>query len=1472
MSSDTTTPADLSPVKRALLEIRDLRSRLAALEAERHEPIAIVGMSIRAPGGVTDVASYSRLLWSGTDAITDIPASRWSMEEWYAEPQDAAGKMYTRFGGFISDVDQFDAEFFGIAPVEAASMDPQQRLVLELAWHALEDSGHAPASLAGTAAGVYLGISNSDYGRALFAHPELIDPYFSPGTASSVAAGRVSYVLGLHGPAISVDTACSSSLVSLHLAVQGLRQGECDLALAGGVNLILTPELNVNFSKAGMMSRDGRCRTFDADGAGYVRGEGGGMVVLRRLRDAVADGDRILAVVRGSAVNQDGRSNGLTAPNGPSQEAVVRAALANAGIAPKLVSYVEAHGTGTSLGDPIEVNALSAVLCEGRDADSPLMLGSVKTNIGHLEAAAGIAGVIKAVIALQQQEIPPHLHFATPNPYIDWTAMPMQVPTTVTPWAPIEGRRVAGVSSFGFSGTNAHVILEQAPEPASSDATPVGAAEYVLALSARDTTALRTLVEQFSDRLRAVDAADTATLANICFTASVGRSHLAHRLAVSGATAEALVVGLDAWLHGTSHPRVVTGVAGAEAPRVAFLFPGQGPQYVGMGRQLYDTIPEYRRAFDACADALDPLLPLPIRPIVFPDDGDATLLNQTAYAQPAMFAIEYALASLWKSWGVQPTAVMGHSFGEYAAACVAGVVSLPDAAKMVVTRGRLVAALPGDGLMTVVEASESELLDAIRAQGGVVAIAAINGASNCVISGDRKDVTAIAEGFGAMGRRTKALRVSHAFHSPMMDPVLDEFERELSSVTYTAPTTSLISNLTGNVADLSTIGHTHYWREHLRNSVRFSQSVQVLAAQRITHYIEMSPHPVLLGMAAECVTGGVWLPSLREDQGAWSEMLLALQRLYVDGAAIEWAAVVGTGAHYRVQLPTYPFQRKRHWIDAVGTPAVSSAANAPIADFWSVAVPSLNAQALRGPLDLDAESYPAKWECLARLTNALVMQALRDLGVFTRKGESHTLDTILDVAGILPTHRHLVSRWLQHLVADGSLRQDGDVFLVRELRPRAPLAELWAEAEQRFQNNREMLAYVKNCAARLTAIVTGKESSLESLFPNGSFDLATALYEQSATMRYINGLAAAGIEAVGRTMPVGRTLRVLEIGAGTGGTSSSLIPVLAADRTDYLFTDVSDAFLERARGRFANYPQVRFGLFDLEIDPAQQGYTAGQFDVIVSANCVHASRDLRAVLARLRALLAPGGLLMLVESTVHFDFFDITTGLIEGWQAFADDLRTDNPLLPPETWTEAMRVAGFEFAEAWPERSSVADALGQHVIVARAPGAVSAVATAATAPRTERAVADVPAAPVVNDFRLRLVEALPAERHAMMCDGVRGEVMRILRLDASSPPSRQDRLMELGMDSLMAVQLRNALSTMLELDRALPSTLIFDYPTIDAIAGFLMERSGLLAAATPSPVVATPRVDETATIAASTIAGMSDDEIAAALLAREDGA
>jgi len=1449
----------LSPVKRALLEIRALRERVTELEGAGREPVAIIGIGIRAPGGVVDLDSLAELLWNGTDAITRVPPGRWPLDAWFNEDADAPGKMYTREGGFIADVDQFDADFFGIAPVEAASMDPQQRLVLELAWEALEDAGHAPSSLAGSRAGVFLGIANNDYGRALFAHPELIDPYFSSGNAFSIASGRLSYLLGLHGPAVSIDTACSSSLVAVHLACQSLRAGECSLALAGGVNLILAPEINVNFCKAGMMSRDGRCKTFDAAADGYVRGEGGAIIVMRRLKDALADGDRVLAVIRGTAINQDGRSNGLTAPNGPAQEAVIRAALQAAGMAPAQIGYVETHGTGTSLGDPIEVNALGAVLSEGRAPGSKVVIGSIKTNVGHLEAAAGIVGLAKAVLALQRQAIPPHLHFRQPNPYIDWATLPLTVPVTARAWSAESGPRCAGVSSFGFSGTNAHIVLEEAPE--SRVAAIAQRAVHLLPLSARDTRALDALAARHVQALEG-GKAQAEALADYCYTGGAGRAHFSHRVIVSADSAAGLAAGLSAFRRGETASGVVGGVTLPQPPRVAFLFPGQGPQYLDMGRALHAAEPAFRNAFDACVAAFEGLLPASLRDVVFGSDRER--LDQTQFAQPAMFTVEVALAALWRSWGIEPVAVMGHSFGEYAAACVAGAVSLADAARMVAVRARLTQSLPPGGAMTVIEAAGDAVRAAIANSGRCdVVVAALNGSTNTVISGAREAVESIAAKFATAGARVKPLRVSHAFHSPLVEPVLDEFEREVSKIAFLPPQVPLVSSRTGRQADAGLLTRARYWREHMREPVRFADAMGTLGAMQITHFIEMSPHPVLLGMGAELVSGAQWLPSLREGQDAWSVLLDSVQQLYCAGAAVDWPALQGASRR-RVRLPTYPFQRRRHWVDAV-----NSIDARPALDRWALLTGAMDRQSERGPLGLNAASYPDKWECLARLTSAHAIATLRDAGLFRSAGESHDVDSVLQSAGIAPTYRHLIARWLAGLAGRGILRAAGEVYVSVQPLPDPQLDSLWSEAEAKFTDNQQLLAYVRNCGQRVAAVLRGRESPLETLFPDGSFELARGLYERSSTMLYINALAGAAFESLAAAVPRGGLLRVLEIGAGTGGTTSSLLPLLSPERTRYLFTDVSDAFLDQARDRFAAFPFVEYGIFNLEGEIGAQGYAAGQFDLIVSANCVHAVKDLRAAMVRLVELLAPGGVLVLVESTVHLEYFDMTTGLIEGWQHFADDLRGDNPLLPPAVWVEALQQAGFVVARAWPGSGSVAEAMGQHVIIARAPGdAVAATQLASgsqdagASTRHEAAASSQPLASVwLQQFKQA---GTHDERLDLLRELVRQQVMRVLHLAADAAPSRNDRLMDLGMDSLMAVQLRNALTQ--ALGCSLPSTLMFDHPTIDAMAAYLARRlpdSGVATSA--APAAAATAVDVAA------IAAMSDAEIERLLDAQTGG-
>ena len=1207
--------AAMTPVRQALAEIRSLRARLAKAESSRREPIAIVGMGMRFPGGVRDADSFANVLWSAQDAVTEIPQQRWPVDALYAQDPDQPGKMTTRHGAFLADIEYFDAEFFGISPREAASMDPQQRLVLEVGWEALEDSGRSPMGLGGANVGVYLGIANNDYGRALFAHPELIDAYFSTGNSFSVAAGRLSYHLGLQGPSIAIDTACSSSLVAVHLASQALRLGECDLAIAGGVNLIITPEMNINFSKARMMAADGRCKAFDAAADGYVRGEGCAMIVLRRLADAVADGDRIHAVIRGSAINQDGRSGGLTAPNGPAQESVIRAALANADVEARAISYVETHGTGTPLGDPIEAGALGAVFKDQRD--EPLLIGSVKTNVGHLEAAAGMAGLIKVVQSLRRQAIPANLHFHRGNPLIDWEALNLTVPTQALPWTPIAGHRIAGVSAFGFSGTNAHVLIEEAPQAPEPVVADTNRPLHILALSARETGALRDLASRYAERL-----ADETAEADVCFSANTGRSPFSHRLAVVGASAAELREALLAFGDTQPHPGLRVGSGDQpRRPRVAFLFTGQGSQYVGMGRALYETSPIFKQALDECVTAFAVHLDRDLLDVLFSDEA----INETRYAQPAIFSLETALSRLWRSWGIEPVAALGHSLGEYAAAHAAGVLNLQDAIHLVAERGRLTQELAADGAMAAVLARHEVIAAEIARSEGVLEIAAWNGPEHVVIAGPVSAVESAIASLRTAGVESKRLRVSYAAHSSMVTPVLPDFAKILETVTFKSPRFTLISNVSGKVAGPNEMSRPEYWTSQIREPIRFMQAMEALAAEGVTHFIEIGPHPVLLGMGAHCLAGAdpAWLPSLRRDRSDWRDLLESLQRLYVDGAAVDWAAFDRGYSRRRVSLPTYPFRRRRHWMDVISRrtePGIT----------WIDLVNALDRQSLQGPLDLDATSYPEKWQVLSRVTTAHSIAFFRDAGLFLTAGERRTSNETLEAARVGHSYQHLIRRWLNRLVAVGLLRAEGSHYVSDRPLPAPALADVWRDADAALANNKPLLAYLKHCGSLVSDVLTGRESPLETLFPGGTFHVAEDLYQRSATMRYINEVAAAAVQAF-TTMPSSRSFRILEIGAGTGGTTAALLPRLPSDRVRYVFTDVSDPFLERAKQKFASYPFMEFGRFDLEQEIAPQGYPPASFDMIVSANAVHATTDLRAALRRLRELLAPGGLLILIE-------------------------------------------------------------------------------------------------------------------------------------------------------------------------------------------------------------------------------------------------
>ena len=908
----------LTPLQNAILLLKQTQAKLAACERAQFEPIAVVGMACRFPGGADDPQSYWRILCDGVDAIREVPADRWNIDDYYDPDPTAPQKMNTRWGGFLKKVDEFDAEFFDISPREAMRVDPQHRLLLEVAWEALENAGMPVGQIAQTKTGVYVGVIGSDYALLQSKDPSDMDVFSGTGSSHAILANRLSYFLNLSGPSLALDTACSSSLVTIHLACQSLRRRESNVALAGGINLILSPEMTLALTKAHMMAPDGHCKAFDSAADGYVRGEGCGMVVLKRLSDAVADGDRILAVIRGSAVNHDGRSNGLSAPSGPAQEAVLRTALADAGLAPTDIGYVETHGTGTRLGDPIEIEALREVLCAGRSADQPLVISSVKTNIGHLESAAGIAGLIKVILALQHGRIPRHLHLKTVNPLLRLQDSPMEIPTAMQDWPRGEQPRRAGVSAFGFGGTNAHVILEEPPvqeKPQTESVRP----RHLLTLSAKNPQALSELAARYADE---ADAPASGSLADMVYTAHTGREHFDHRAAVSAASLPELRDNLRAFVADPLAGGVHTGhIETDKPPRIAFLFTGQGAQYAGMGRTLYDTQPTFRAAMDQCAELLGPQLDRPLLSLLDPQTG--SLLDQTGYTQPTMFAIEYSLATLWRSWGIEPAAVMGHSVGEFAAACIAGVFSLEDGLRLIAQRARLMQSLPQGGLMAAVLATEAQVAAAIEPYQNQVTIAALNGPQSVVISGDEQAVRDVLARFESNGIKTKTLATSHAFHSHRMDPMLDELRCVAESIQYSAPKIEIISNLTGRPADKSTYTDPSYWCRHARSPVRFAESIQAAADCGCEIFLEIGPSPVLIGMGRHCLPDDryTWLSSLRPGRDDWQSMLDSMAEMYVRGVKIDWAGFDRDFAAKKIDVPTYPFQRRRFWSTAAGDPA-----------------------------------------------------------------------------------------------------------------------------------------------------------------------------------------------------------------------------------------------------------------------------------------------------------------------------------------------------------------------------------------------------------------------------------------------------------------------------------------------------------------------------------------------------------------------
>ncbi|WP_394836710.1 amino acid adenylation domain-containing protein [Pendulispora rubella] len=924
-----------SVLSRALREIREYRSRVAVLEAAQNEPIAIVGMACRLPGGISDPDGLWQLLVAGGDAIGHAPDDRWGEAEFQGS--------CTRSGGFVRDLDAFDAQFFGISPREAVSLDPQQRLFLEMSWEALENAGQSPDELAETATGVFVGITNYDYCQVMMqkTEPSELDAYCLTSNASTFAAGRLSYWLNLRGPSLSVDTACSSSLVAVHLACQSLRSGECATAIAGGVNALLAPEWFVVLSRARMLAPDGRCKTFSRDADGYARAEGGAVVVLKRLSDATAHRDHIYGVIRGSAMNQDGQSGGITVPNPAAQQAVIREALRRARVSPSAIGYVEAHGTGTPLGDPIELRALSAVLSEGRSRDRWVNVGAIKANVGHLEPAAGVTGLLKVALTLEHGAIPPQIHLGELNPNIDVDELGVRIPKEIVPWPRGTEARIAGLSSFGASGTNVHMVVEEGPRSWTRPSASIERSLHVLTVSAKSEASL---IEAVADLREYLARHPHVPLANIAFTRNTGRAHFAHRFAVVASDHASAIAELD----GFAQSGHCTRAPSRARPRVAFLFTGQGAQYAGMARGLYAAHPTFRSIIDECDAFLVPHMDRRLKDVLF-GESDAWI-DLTRYTQPALFAVEYALAKLWMSWGVQPAALLGHSVGEYVAACIAGIFSLEDALKLIAARAAMMQRVTLRGAMASVAAPREKVEAALRPHAREVSLAAINGAESTVISGDEARVEALMAQFGGEGIKCKRLTVSHAFHSPHMDAVVDPLAVVAAEIEFERPEIPVISNLTGQPLSAMLPMDGQYFADHARQPVDFLAGLQHLHAQGVDAFVEMGPAPVLLAMAKSSAPseGAQFLPSLRKGRSDWQTLLPSLAALYQAGADIDWDGFDRDYERERVALPTYPFQRKRFWFS---TNAVSAPSAPALGRGRARQTPSLLGEKIVSPLE-----------------------------------------------------------------------------------------------------------------------------------------------------------------------------------------------------------------------------------------------------------------------------------------------------------------------------------------------------------------------------------------------------------------------------------------------------------------------------------------------------------------------------------------
>ncbi len=1436
------------------------------------EPIAIIGMACRLPGADSPAAFWS-LLREGREATGEVPPRRREELLRAFRSRSDESRTHWRRGGFLAGLDDFDARFFGIAPREAERMDPQQRLLLETTWEAIEDAGIAADALAGSSTGVYVGIWTSDYERLMFESPRGVDFYMTTGGGRYSGSGRLSYFFGLQGPSLTLDTACSSSLVAVHLACRSLADGECDLALAGGANVILDPSITIAYSKAKMLSPEGSCRFGDASADGYVRSEGVGMVLLKPLAKALADGDPVRAVIRGTATNHDGKASGsIGRPAVLGQIDALRRAYRRAGIPPSRVSYVEAHGTGTRAGDPVELEALAAVLGEGRDPARPFLVGSAKTNLGHLEAASGIAGLIKTVLCLENEVLPASLHFTERSPAIDWEALPLRIVSEPTPWprsADSDETRIAGLNSFGISGTNAHLVLEEAPRAAGSVRSVLEASDLeLLPLSAKSEGALRELARRYRDFL---SQNESLSLRDIARTASLGRAHLSHRAVIAARDESGMRDGLGALAAGGESASLLLGrSASRKAPRLAFVFPGQGSQWLGMGARLFEREAVFREQIERCHEALraeaDFSLVDEIRA-----DAPASKLARIDVVQPTLFAIQTAIAAQWRHWGVEPSVVIGHSMGEIAAAAVSSALNLEDAARVIARRSRLLLRVSGRGAMALVELSIADAMEAIRGREDRLSVAVSNSPRSTVLSGDGEALEVVVRALEARDVFCRFIKVDVASHSPQMDPLLEELRKALEAIEPRAEEIPFHSTVTGERIGGRDLGPS-YWVRNLREPVLFAKAARDVLASGVDVFLEVSPHPILLPALSEAPGWGeadaVALSSMRRDENDRDEMLRGLGRLHALGASVDFSRVhAGHAGHpvktRPVRLPTYPWQRERYWLDT----GKRLAAPDPEPDSYyrvsweSAPLPAGPTRGRRWILHADEGRVAEELASVLRARGQHVeLQRREAFSLDGRGGEPvgpvgivhfGEVESLLDLVKILARSQfesapriyvatrgmlgatlspHAWPLWgLARVLSQEHPELRGTRIDVGSAGPseiEGLARELLADSDDdeiAFQGSDRLLARLepfslpvqpsKDLRKDGTYLVTGGLGGL-------GLEVARFLVERGARDVALLGRNGASVAAESKLASMRAQGARLQVLTADVARAEDLDRILSAVREKAPLRGVVHAAGVLEDGILAGLdPQILARVMAPKVQGAWNLSTATWDDPLeffVSFSSV----------ASLLGTAGQGSYAAanaFLDGLAHYRKSRGRPGLSIHWAPWADVglaargggganlARRGIGVLPP-----AQALAAFDrllaCEDAGPEVAvmsfDVEEWISAHPQRSRS----------SFLGRLSKAESS-PASP--ESFRDELSRTEPAARPALLTEHVRAQVARVTRL-APSDIDVGETLKSQGLDSLMGLELRNGLERSLGLP--LKATLVWNYPTVSLIAGFLIER------------------------------------------------